>query len=121
MALEGRIDIRETFPASTDLSTNQYHFVTIDGSGQLALAGAGARAFVLVDKPDAAGETGTVIVVGKTKVVAGGTISAGNNVTPDASGEAVVAATGDEICGIAMEDAAAGELCQVLVVNGGVA
>lgn len=120
MALEGRLDIRESIEASGDLSTNQYQFVTIDGNGQLALAGAGAGpAFVLVDKPDAAGVEGTVILIGKTKVEAGGTVSAGDFVTPDASGLAVVSSTGDNVAGIALEDAASGELFKMRAVAGG--
>lgn len=122
MALEGRVDIRETLPAAADLSAQQYRFVAIDGSGDLAVPSAADRAFVLVDKPDEAGKSGTFIVVGKTKVEAGEAIAIGDNVGTDGSGLARTAITGDEINGIALSSAsAAGELVTILVTTTGTA
>lgn len=124
MALSGRHQIREAIPGSGDLSANGYLFHSIDGSGQLALPSAGAIAFVLVNAPDvtAAGEEGTVVLVGKVKVTAGGTISAGDQIATDGSGNAVTATTGDNVLGVALQDASSGDLFKMLVtVGGGVA
>ena len=93
-------------PANADLSTKQYFFVKLtnsSGVGRAAVTGDGESAIgVLQNKPDAAGETATVAFTGVSKVSAGGTITAGQPVASDASGEAVVAATGDIVLGTAM-------------------
>lgn len=119
MGLEGMLTIRGSFPASGDLSADQYKLVVFDATPELALAGAGAGGFVLVDKPDAQGVNGTVILAGKAKVTAGGAVSAGDPVTSDASGLAVTAAPGAgsnvTLAGYALEDAASGDVFQILV------
>lgn len=115
MALEGLLQIRDSQPASADLSAHQFKFVVFDATPELALAGATAGpAFLLLDKPNAQGVEGAILLMGKGKCIAGGTIAAGDYITPDASGLAVAAApaTGvnDEVCGIALEDAVSGDL-----------
>lgn len=118
MGLEGLLQIRESAPASTDLSAAQYKFVVFDGTPELALAGAGAGpAFVLLDKPSAQGEEGAILLVGKGKVTAGGSIDAGALIAPDGNGDAVAAAAGDMIAGIALEDAADGDVFKFLAVQ----
>lgn len=135
MALEGLLDIRESIPASGDLS-NSYRFYTIDGNGELAVPSAGDLAFVSPDAADAdnQGEEVAIIIVGKTKVEAGATISKGDQIATDGSGTAAVATAasvdtttsngsedvaGDQVLGIALEDASSGELFKMLAVSGG--
>ncbi|MDT8286285.1 MAG: DUF2190 family protein, partial [Elusimicrobiales bacterium] len=76
----------------------------------------------LVDTPNAAGVNGTIILAGKTKVIAGGAISAGDPVTSDASGLAVAAApavgANAGVVGFALEDAVAGDLVKILASPG---
>lgn len=107
-------------PANADLSTKQYFLVKISNSsgvGRVALAGAGERAIgTLQNKPSAAGDVASVAVGDVVKVSAGGSITAGNEVTPDASGEAVVAGSGDVVFGIALNSAADGDIVEVLKV-----
>jgi hypothetical protein len=110
MALEGLLQIRERVIASEDLSGAQHTFVTLAG----AQAGAGELGFPLVDKPNDT-EEGTVVLVGKAKVISAGTLSAGDALASDASGHAVAAATGDEICGIALEDSVDNDVFMFLV------
>jgi hypothetical protein len=107
--------------ASADLSASQYCFMKIS-SGQLALPAAhGADAIgVLQDKPNAAGIAGELAIGGVSKVIAGGTFSAGAAITCDASGHAIAAATGYTILGKAMSDGASGLMSSVLLDNGGV-
>lgn len=122
MALSGRLQIRESIEGSGDLSSNDHLLHTIDVNGQLALPTAGDIAFVLVNAADvtAQGEEGTVTLVGKEKVVAGESIAAGDRIAANGSGQAVTAATsGDAVVGIALEDAASGELFKMLVTVGG--
>lgn len=104
--------------ASADLSADQFKLVIIDSNGQAALAGAGVAVDgVLQNKPSAQGQAATVWGVGSvSKVVAGAAVAAGAAVTPDASGLAVTAASGDYILGRALEAAtASGDLIAVWI------
>lgn len=109
MGLGGLLQIRERLVATADLSSSQYKFVNLDGT----LSGAGELAFILVDKPGDT-EVGTIVLQGKEKVTAGGSITKGDKIASDASGDAVTATTGDEVLGIAMEDAADGDVFMIL-------
>jgi hypothetical protein len=100
--------LMHTAPASTDLSASQYCFVNINTSGQLALPSNGAAVIgVLQNKPNAAGIAGAYMVNGVSKVVAGGTIAAGAQVTTNGSGQAIAATTGLQIHGRSVETASA--------------
>jgi hypothetical protein len=107
-----------TLPASGDLSTKQYLFVMLNGSGQIATAVAGSAATgVLQDKPNVAGHGGNVAVGGVSKIYAGGTITAGNRVSSDANGAAIAstAASGSQL-GQALTSGVAGDLISVLLL-----
>lgn len=94
----------------------QYHFVKVTGANQVGLAGATDRVIgVLQNKPQQAGAAATVGIRGISNVVAGEAIDAGEEVGPNVSGAAAVAAAGDGI-GIALQDAASGSLVPVLLV-----
>jgi len=90
-----------TILANADLSTNQYSFVSRNSTNRIALTGAGLSADgVLYDKPSVAGRAAQVAISGVAKVLLGGTVAAGDEVTSDATGRAVVATTGDVILGV---------------------
>lgn len=92
--------------ASADLSALQYFLMTIDSSGQVAATADGAAADgVLQDKPDAAGQAGTLGISGVTKVVAGAAVTAGDDIASDSTGRGILATTGDVIAGKALSDA----------------
>lgn len=103
---------------------NRYRFVVVNGSGQIAQAGAGVRATGVLQSPAAANDAAEVMVSGVSKVEAGAAITEGDDVTPDASGRAITAAaaSGNTIVGTALESAgAAGEVIAVLLGYGGTA
>jgi hypothetical protein len=118
MATEGMDQIFDAISASGDLSAHQFKCVTLDGSAELALAGAGVDCNVLIDKPDAQGKKGTVLLYGIGKVKAGEAIAAGDLLASDAAGLAVVAATTDAIFGRALEDAATNDLFRFYTATG---
>jgi len=122
-----------TFQAGSDLSTKQYYFVALNGSTQLAVAGANVSVLgVLQDKPAAAGRGGQVRIFGITKVIAGGTITVNDKVASDASGKAVKATAasvsagtpeplaGSYTVGIALASASAGDYVSVLLTHAGI-
>ena len=112
-----------TREANADLSEKQYYFVKLAASNKMSLCDAqGEQAFgVLQDKPDADGIPGTVMVCGITNMVCHDTnIVVDSKLTPDANGKAEVAASGDYVCAIALEAAAAedDEIAVLLVKSG---
>lgn len=133
---EKGIDI--TVNASGDLSTKQYYFVDVNSSGLAAVvAAAGARAVgVLQNKPDASGRAGTVRIFGVTKVIAGGSITAGDSIASDANGKAGAVTKGkvntsdagasadpvigSYVMGVALADAASGDIFPVMLYPVGV-
>jgi len=109
-----------SFTAAADLSAKQFHFVEItdDNTVNVCNAATDVPIGVLTNKPES-GEAAAVAAIGKTKVKAGGTITAGARVGPNANGEAVAkTADADQAPGIALTDAASGELVEVLLTIG---
>lgn len=108
-----------TVPANADLSAKQYFFVKLtnsSGTGRAAVTGDGQSAVgVLQNKPDTAGDAATVGFSGVSKVSAGGSITAGQPVASDSAGEAVAAATGDIVLGVALKSADDGDIIPVLL------
>lgn len=134
MAGLGSINVGQdfSFPASADLSSNQFYFVVLNGSSQLAVAGANVSCLgVLQDAPAAAGREGTVRCFGVAKVVAGNSITVNDKVASDASGKAVKATAssvsagtpeplaGSYVMGIALASASAGDKVSVLLTHAG--
>lgn len=128
--------------AGEDLSAKQHHIVKLNSSGQAVVAtAAGEKVFgVLTNDPNAAGKAATVAVAGIVKVVADGTIAAGNYISTSADGQArasTAAASGTGhvntsdtgaatdallgayILGVALEAAAAGEKFAMLITHSG--
>lgn len=83
--------VKTTLVAGADLSAKQYHFVKIDnGTGNAVLVnGATDRPVGVLQNNPIAGQEAEVLIVGGTKVVAGGTASAGQPLFASASGNAV--------------------------------
>ncbi len=103
--------------AGADLSAGQYKFVQVATDGQVDLVGsAGADAIgVLQNKPDAAGRAAKVGFSGISKVTLGGTVAMGAKVQSDASGDAILAASGDHVLGTCIKGGAVGEVGEVLL------
>lgn len=74
---------------------------------------------VLQNNPQLA-EAGAVMCLGVSKVVCGGTFSIGAKLTVNASGQFVVAATGNWICGIALRAGASGTISSAYLTSMGV-
>ncbi len=106
-----------SLPAAADLSASQFKIVTVDSNGRAALAGATTLGVgVLQNKPAALGQAATVAFGGISKVVAGGSITAGARITSDASGNAIAATTaGDAVVGVALASAASGDIIPALL------
>jgi len=108
-----------TIEASGDLSSSQFLFGVIDSNGQVAVvSSAGGDADgVIANKPDAQGRATEFVIGGITKVTAGGSVSAGDKVQSDASGQAITAASGDHVVAKALTGGASGEVIEVILVS----
>lgn len=76
--------------AAADLSAKQYHFVTIDASGDIAAitAFSDKPVGVLQNKPDAAGVEAKVMYLGQTKISSDAALNEGEGIAPAADGQA---------------------------------
>jgi len=110
----------ETFVANTDLSGKQWGFVVNSASQKLGLAvtAGGQITGVLQTKPTS-GQTASVLMTGKSRMFAGGTITGGGELTGTASGTATAAASGDYIIGTALESVASGSIFEGFITHAG--
>jgi len=107
-----------TAEAGADLRTHLNKFVTINANGEAVLPSSGAAVVGTIYEVNLSGSAPygpvTIQLGGVAKVVAGGTISAGQEVEVGANGTAV-AKTSGVVVGIALASGASGEVIPVLL------
>lgn len=110
-----------TFNSGSDLSAQQYRIVKLTSS-DLAVANATDlnQVGVLRDNPVGAGKPCNVRIFGASKVKLGGTVAKGDRLTSDASGNAIVAAAGKQVVGIAMTAGVNGDIGNIFISPRGV-
>lgn len=110
----------ETFVMVTSANQFQYHLM-VSSTPNLAernfLAG-GIVAGILQNKPIGA-RFGTIRMLGKSRVFAGGTIVAGQDITSTLSATGVAVDSGDYVLGQAITSVASGGLFEMLVNHAG--
>jgi len=108
------------FTASADLSAKQYHFVKMSGNNTVTVCAAitDVPIGVLQNTPTS-GQAAEVCLFGITKVVADGTLAAGNvlGTSADGQADAIVAGTDTTVytMGIALNAASAGETVEAFI------
>ena len=108
------------FTASADLSSKQYHFVKMSGNNTVTVCAAitDVPVGVLQNNP-ASGGVAEVALLGVTKVVADGTLAAGNLIGTSADGQADAIAAGTDttvyLMGVAVSAASAGETTTMIL------
>jgi hypothetical protein len=112
-----------TLKASADLSSNQFHIVTLDTDGKVKLAddpddATEALIGVLQNKPDAEDEEAVVRIDGIAKVMGGASVNEGVWLTCDGNGHAVAAVASDNVIGIAVDAVVSGSVGRVLLKQG---
>jgi hypothetical protein len=112
MAYES-ISHKISLEAAADLSAKQYFLVKVDSTGKAALCGDGENAVGVLQNDPEAGQAATIATGGIAKVECGGVITTGGNVACNADGEAVAAASGDYIVGVALETGADGRIISI--------
>jgi hypothetical protein len=81
--------------AGADLSAKECYFVKVNSDGEAVLAGNGNKALGVIQEGGGAVENSWLSVVysGIVRVLAGGTIAAGDSVTSNAAGKAIAVTT----------------------------
>lgn len=106
--------LRDIFTAGADLTGKENLFAKFNSSGQLVLAGAGEGGHAIA-RGARQGEGVTVDLIGISKVTLGtGGGRAGQAVTSDANGRAVVVASTNVINGTLVATGAAGDVVPFL-------
>lgn len=109
-----------SIPSSGDLSSDQFKLVIINSDGEVALAGLNEiAAGVLQGKPSVQGEAAEVAILGAPKVIAGATITAGDQITSTAVGLADKAVSTDVVVGTALENAVINDVFRILFHSAG--
>jgi hypothetical protein len=113
--------VKITLVAAADFSTSgQYLLVKLDSNGKAALCSAATDRpiGVLQNAVKSAGEA-QVLLVGGTKLIAGGTIAIGDPLTVNSSGQAVKATIGTDttkyVIGTALTGGASGEIITAVI------
>jgi hypothetical protein len=114
--------VKTSFTAGADLSSAQYKFVELDNAtgNVVAVNGATDRPIGVLQNAPTSGQAAEVTIVGGTKLVAGGTASAGQPLFSNASAVGVTLAFGTTgsaafVVGSFVEPAAAGAITSVVV------
>ena len=105
--------------ANPNTGKGQYRFVKVTGEATVGLADAddGPVIGVLQNKPQVTGAAGTVAIRGVSWVIAGATVTAGQDVCPeDVTGHAIPWSSGKTKAGTALTGGGDGELISVLLV-----
>jgi hypothetical protein len=101
---------------ATNLTGDQFRYVTLNESSELELCASGAAGYVLVED-GAVGDFGTIVVgTERQKVLCKGAIKVGDLLMADSTGEAIKATTGKYILGIAREEGTSGAVIESLTV-----
>ena len=108
--------------AGADLSAKQFFIIKISTTNdkQVVLAAAGTDPIigVLENKP-ASGKAAAIQIGGTAKVIAGGTVTAGDLITSDSAGKGITTVTDkNTILGRALESAVVNDIFEVLLSPG---
>lgn len=106
-----------TFVAGADLSAKQFYAVKLDSNGAIVLAGAGENAIGVLQEDVASGYYGNVMILGITKGICGNTVTAGNNVSADASGKFIPTAGDAAAIGVALASGSANDIIPIVLVT----
>ena len=102
--------------AGEDLREAVCHAAKLDTDGHIVKGTAGARCVgILQDNPEN-GQVGSVMALGISPAVYGGTVAANDDLASDANGHLVTAVAGQPVVAVALEAGVAGEEHSVLIL-----
>jgi hypothetical protein len=108
--------LNKTFIANSDMSLMQYYAVYILANGNVDIATVGGNAIGIMQDTPALGYAGNVAILGESKAVYGGNVTAGQNLQVDATGRLITAGSG-AVVAIAEDSGAVGEIHSVFLLT----
>lgn len=116
MAYENPV-LLKSVPASADLSTKQFLAVRLNGSGALAVCGAGeASVGPLQNKPSSTSQIGDYMPIGISRGISGAAFAEMDELASDSAGKYVKRTPGAALVAIALEAATAGDQTKAIFV-----
>jgi len=103
--------------AGADLSAKRYRAVYMANTGKVLVAGVGSPIIGVLQTPEIAGAPVNIMIEGISFVEYGGVVAAGDNLTSDANGKAIVASAGSPVLGVAMCSGADTNIGAVLLTS----
>jgi len=103
--------------ASTDLSAKDGYAVKFDTDGLAVCSAATDRVVGVLTTGAASGGNSGVCIHGECKAIAGGTIVAGQHVTPTTDGRVIATGASSQDFGIAIEGGVAGDWITIVVLG----
>ena len=112
-----------TLPSSGDLSSYQFHIVTLNTSGNVKLAADPTSAVegllgILQNKPKVAGEGAVIRIGGVAKAMGGEGVAPGIWVTAKSDGHIIAASADESVVGFTLATAVSGEVHEIVVCPG---
>ena len=119
MAIEQPVFNIGFLTAAADYRTKQYHavYVSADGVITVQTSAGGSVLGILQDNPDILG-IANVMILGVSKVLAGGTLAAGDPIQVHTDGTIIKALTGDVSFGTVLIGCASGSYATVMLNAG---
>lgn len=108
------------FTLTAAVAVSRYHVVQASGAGYGGLATAKTQALVgIAQNEPAAGEAVTICPLGRSRAIAGGSVSLYARITSNTSGRVAACGSGDTAIGYALTNAGAdGDNIEVMLVCG---
>lgn len=106
-----------TLLAASDLSAKQFYAVKVDSSGTLALAGAGENALGILQNDPTSGQAGNLMIVGHSLAIYGGTVTAGQNLMANSSGQLITHTGTNAVIAVAIESGVSGDIKTISLVT----
>lgn len=103
--------------ASTDLSAKDGYVVEFSTDGVNVTDAKTDRAVGVITRGGASGANSDVCIFGEVKAILGGTVVAGQHVTPNTDGTVVVTGASSQDFGIALEGGVAGDWVSIFVIG----
>jgi hypothetical protein len=101
--------------SATNLLEKEFYFAKLTSTGECELASTGEAAYAITEGAEAGGYSTLVFGAERQKVIIGGTVAIGNNLTVNSEGKGVKEVGEGVIVAVALEAGLAGDIIEALM------
>ena len=101
--------------AATNLEEKEFYFAKLTSAGECELASTGEAAYAITEGAEKGGYATLVFGTERQKVIIGGAVAIGNNLTVNSEGKGVKETGEGLIVGVALEAGVAGDIIEALM------